>query len=522
MQQSFFNDTSTASQLIEPDEARLVGPNNISIKTFGKTVIPVMLQQEVFNTEVIIADISQLLILGNDFLRKHKMVLDFDKQNLSTTSGTTLEVMSVEATCQDKHFPALTAKTCVINPGQQQALPITLPSDFPKNEEVMFIPFEQFDFSCSVLPHICTPKPNHKIINIIVSNIHHEPIMFEQFQEIGYLTEGPVSSEIKYLCEGPKSKQINEIKPLNISPEEDGQRWKTLLKALKEDLWELKPSLKQEALDILYKYRFLFALKNEPWGLCDQVHHTIEVTTDTPIKQKPRPVPPARRIELETIVNDLLQRGLIEETSSPWASPIVLVKKADSTLRMTVDLRRLNDVTVADAYPLPNTQHLLTTIQASPIYSTMDLCSGYLQIKMDPKDKLKTAFVVPNGLFCWRVMPFGAKNAGATFQRTINKIFSPISSLDLACYIDDLLCQGSTEEKHLEILTAVLDILWTQNLKIKSSKSDLFRKKLVFLGHVISSEGLQCEDAKVEAIRNYPTPTTVKEVRQALGLFSFY
>ena len=138
------------------------------------------------------------------------------------------------------------------------------------------------------------------------------------------------------------------------------------------------------------------------------------------------------------------------------------------------------------------------------------------------EDKLKTSFIVPNGLYCWKVMPFGAKNSPATFQRTIDRIFSSVSIFELARYLDDLLCQGTTEEHHLQILEKVLQILWNHNLKAKSSKCNLFKKKLVFLGHVISKEGLQCEETKTEAIRNYPTPTSVKEVRQALGLFSFY
>ena len=342
VQRSFLTNNGSPDQKIEPDDVTLVGPNNVSIETFGKTKLDVDLGGESFQTHVVVADISQLLILGNDFLRRHKMVLDFEKQSLNTHTGGNLQVLAVSEKHKDHRYPAYSAKTCIINPGQQQSLPIHVPLDFPKEQDIMFVPLRDLDFSCSILPHICRgPQNNEKTFDILINNAHHEPIMIEQYQEIGHLTEGPVSSEVKYLQSCSATGVINEVKPLDISPEEDCERWLTLLKTLKEDSWEISPEQRREALKMLYKYRFLFALKNEPWGLCDQVYHTIDVQPGTaPIKQKPRPVPPAHREELEQIINDLLERGLIEETAVPWASPVVLVKKADSTLRFVYEKAR--------------------------------------------------------------------------------------------------------------------------------------------------------------------------------------
>ena len=141
---------------------------------------------------------------------------------------------------------------------------------------------------------------------------------------------------------------------------------------------------------------------------------------------------------------------------------------------------------------------------------------------MHPKDIAKTAFIVPGGVYCWLTMPFGARNSGATFMRTMQKIFQNVSYEKLAKYLDDLLIQGKTTAEHLEILREVLEILAENNLKIKAKKCELFRASVTFLGHIVSKDGVQCETTKVECIRNYPTPTNPKEVRQALGLFSFY
>lgn len=155
----------------------------------------------------------------------------------------------------------------------------------------------------------------------------------ERFLEIGYLTEGPVSENVKYLCHSQQPTECNEIKPLDITTEQDELRWKLLKEKLREECWALPAEMKKKALEILYKFRFVFALKGEPWGLCEEMCHSIETYTEKPIKQRPRPVPPAHRQELETIINDLLARGLIEEANGPFASPICLVKKADGSLR---------------------------------------------------------------------------------------------------------------------------------------------------------------------------------------------
>ena len=196
--------------------------------------------------------------------------------------------------------------------------------------------------------------------------------------------------------------------------------------------------------------------------------------------------------------------------------------KKDNTLCFRVDYRKVNELTKKDAYPLPRVDDTLETFLGSRWFSTLDLLSGYWQVEVAECDRDKTAFVKKEGLYEFKVMPFGLSNAPATFQRLMDLILAGLQWSHCLVYLDDVIVMGRSFEEHLSNLTLVLDSLRDANLKVKPVKCALFQEQVCYLGHIISSKGIATDPNKTSKIMKWPTPTTVQQVQQFLGLSSYY
>ena len=223
-------------------------------------------------------------------------------------------------------------------------------------------------------------------------------------------------------------------------------------------------------------------------GRTGVVKHSIDTGTSHPIRQQCRRVPPFRREQAKKMIDDMLQKDIIQPSSSPWASPIILVPKKDGSLRFCIDYRKLNSVTRKDAYPLPRVDDTLEALSGSKWFSTLDLLCGYWQVEVEEKDRHKTAFCTREGLFEFKVMPFGLCNAPAVFQRLMDLVLSGIQWERCLVYIDDIVIMGKTFERHLQNLKLVLERLRRAGLKLKPSKCSLFQDKVVYLGHVVTRD----------------------------------
>ena len=218
----------------------------------------------------------------------------------------------------------------------------------------------------------------------------------------------------------------------------------------------------------------------------------------------------------------MLDKRIISPSKSPWASPIVLVAKKDGSTRFCVDYRKVNGVTCKDAYPIPRVDGTLDTLSGSTWFSTIDLKSGYWQVEMAPKDREKTAFCTQEGLFEFNVMPFGLCNAPATFQCLMDCILAGLQWSSCLVYIDDIIIVGRSFEEHLHHLQQVFDRLKSAGLKIHPSECHFLHKKVNFLGHIVSTEGVSPDPSKTSIVKEWPTPKSVKEVQQFLGLANYY
>ena len=231
---------------------------------------------------------------------------------------------------------------------------------------------------------------------------------------------------------------------------------------------------------------------------------------------------PLERQEVETQVKSLLAKGFIEPSNSPYGAPILFVQKKDGSLRMVIDYRALNKLTIKNRYPLPRIDDLLDGATGATVFSSLDLMSGYHQIRIQPDDIPKTAFRTPFGLFQWKVLSFGLTNAPATFQAVMNDIFRPLIHKCVLVYLDDILVYSKTMEEHAEHLRQVLQILRDQDFYAKLSKCSFAQSELEFLGHILGKDGLRVDPRKTAAVESWPTPTDISQVRSFLGLANYF
>src|SRR3990170_934629 len=254
-----------------------------------------------------------------------------------------------------------------------------------------------------------------------------------------------------------------------------------------------------------------------------ELEFAIEVVPGTaPIYKKYYRMPGPELAELKKQLDELLQKGYIHPSISPWGSPVLFVKKKDGSLRMCVDYRQLNEVTIKNRYPLPRIDDLFDQLSGARVFSKIDLRMGYHQLKIRKEDIPKTAFTTRYRLYEFTVMAFGLTNAPAYFMSMMNKVFMDFLDKFMVVFIDDILMYSKDEEEHKQHLRAVLERLRTHRLYAKFSKCEFRLKEVGFLGHILSEQGVAVDPSKVTAVLNWKTPATVIEVRSFLGLAGYY
>lgn len=254
-----------------------------------------------------------------------------------------------------------------------------------------------------------------------------------------------------------------------------------------------------------------------------------EVQHDIPLK--PGAVPTARPVyrmseselqELKSQLDELLQKGFIQPSTSPYGAPILFVKKKDGSMRMCIDYRSLNSSTIKNSYALPRIDELLDRLHGANVISNLDLQSGYHQIRVNPESVHKTAFRTRFGHYEFLVLPFGLCSAPATFQRLMNDIFRQHLDTFVLVYLDDILVYSKNEEDHARHLRIVFDILRKHKLYVKMSKCAFGQTSLPFLGHLVGKDGISVDPSKVEAVKDWPTPANCHDIRCFLGLANYY
>ncbi|GKC99597.1 putative reverse transcriptase domain-containing protein, partial [Tanacetum coccineum] len=240
-----------------------------------------------------------------------------------------------------------------------------------------------------------------------------------------------------------------------------------------------------------------------------------------PVARAPYRLAPSEMKELSDQLKELSDKGFIRPSSSPWGAPVLFVKKKDGSFRMCIDYRELNKLTVKNRYPLPRIDDLFDQLQGSSIYSKIDLRSGYHQLRVREEDIPKTAFRTRYGHYEFQVMPFGLTNTPAVFMDLMNWVCKPYLDKFVIVFIDDILIYSKNKKEHAEHLKLILEFLKEQ-LYAKFSKCEFWIPKVQFLSHVIDSQGIHVDPAKIESIKDWASPKSATEIRQFLGLAGYY
>ncbi|XP_024005017.1 uncharacterized protein LOC112082150 [Eutrema salsugineum] len=279
-----------------------------------------------------------------------------------------------------------------------------------------------------------------------------------------------------------------------------------------------------EVQAILNRFKDVFPEEIPPGlpPLCG-IEHQIDLVPGSALPNKPTyRMNPEETKELERQVRDLMDKGYIRESLSPCAVPVLLVPKKDGTWQMCVDSHAINNITIKYRHPIPRLDNMLDELSGSTIFSKVDLKSGYHQVRMREGDEWKTALKTMQGLYEWLVMPFGLTNAPSTFMRLMNQVLRAYISKFVVVYFDNILIYSKNLNDHLQHLELVLKTLRKEGLYANLKKCTFCTNKLVFLGFVVSEQGLQVDEEKIKAICEWPTPTTIGHVRSFHGLASFY
>ena len=273
---------------------------------------------------------------------------------------------------------------------------------------------------------------------------------------------------------------------------------------------------------IRHREQFVFTEAGDIIGQIVNEEHVIVTGDAQPISQAPYRVSAFERKAIEEQVESMLANGIIKPVVSSWASPVVIVSKRDKSLRFCVDYRKLNAVTKPDRYPLPRMDDALDQLGQADMYSTMDACSAYWQVKMDPASVEKTTFVCHLGTFAFNYMPFGLRNAPSTMSRAMAKIFSKENYQICVVYLDDCIAYSKGYDQHLINLDTLLNRMKDHNLKLKPTKCFFAQKTVSFLGHQISAEGVVPDPERTATLREFKVPKNSTDVRSFLGFCGFY
>ena len=360
-------------------------------------------------------------------------------------------------------------------------------------------------------------------INMVlqVTNTTDDDITYHRGQVIGTIQQVDIM-ELKEQQEISNSEDVKESIQVKIKEKIEEQRDDgTNYSALKSG------QDKEQIMKILSEYTHLFDDRQvgEARQAGDTVMHNIETGSAAPRRVHAYRQSPAMEDIIHTEIEKLLKDEVIVHSNSPWASPIVMVKKPEGKWRMCIDYRNLNKLTVSDVYPLPAIDQMLYSMSAAKVFTTMDLQSAYNQILVAPKDQAKTAFIHRTGLYQYRRMPFGLRNAPSTFQRFMNMMFGCEDEnmwIMVMVYLDDIIIFSATVDEHGIHLKKVLAIISRHGLKLKLSKCNFAMSRVKYLGHVLDGTGVQVDPDKVKAVREMPSPRKIVELQSFLGMVGYY
>ncbi len=425
---------------LEAAQSNLVSANGSPISILGKTNVRFRINEKYFVNDFFVAsDLDSDCILGNDFLDCNNCVLDFEKRVVrvgNVVSGLFLQPPDTLSVVKLR-------KKTVIPPRSEAVLNVFTEGKLRRSDNLLVSaePSLQVREQKFLVATCLVPRTTDFRIKVL--NLSENAITVNSGDIVG------------------KAETVIETDPHSVSSQAPID-WKSLFPLL-----ELNDSEKRAAYDLFSKYQSVFAFTRDNIGHTDVVEHAIETQDSRPVKSAYRRLPQVYKEEVDKELCWLTEKGIIRPSCSPWAAPIVMVRKKDGSVRMCVDYRRLNDVTVKDSYPLPHVSEILDSMNGCTHFSTIDLACGYHQVSLKEDDIPKTAFLTHRGLYEYTRLPFGVCNGPSTFQRLMGVVLQGLLGDSCLCYLDDIITFSVGFQSHLMQLEKIFRRLSDAGLPIK-------------------------------------------------------
>ena len=508
---------------LQPTKKTLTAANGTDIPVLGKVTVPFRTGNFKSSITGLVSDHVGEVMLGYDWLAKNKANWDFEHG--AVKFGDQCYSLGVRHETKNRCRRVILQDDVEVPPRSQVDLPckIVLRGGIKSTDGTCWstkpVPVQSGVYVARTL------APGDRLVNVPVRvmNVQEQPHVIRAGTAISDLEplsviENNTAAEESNVVPDRDVTALKNSRPSTLTPEIPDY-----IEKLIDSVDDATPESAVASLrELLLSNLHVFSESENDLGRTDIVVHHIDTGSARPVRQQLRRFPPAHVEAISTHVDNMLQQGVIEPASSPWASNVVLVRKKDGTFRCCIDYRQLNNVTTKDAYPLPRIDSCLDAMAEAQWFSTIDLRSSYHQVGVAPEDRDKTSFICPRGMYRFRTMPFGLCNAGATFQRLMDIVMSGLNLEICLVYLDDIVVYAKTPEQHLQRLATVLSRLSDAGLKLKPEKCRFFRKSVQFLGHVISHEGIGTDPEKIKAVVEWPRPTSATEVRSFIGLAGYY
>ncbi|UYV71788.1 K02A2.6-like [Cordylochernes scorpioides] len=477
---------------------KVIKDNNLNLKAAGdqklnakgRSMVSFKMDQEKYTIQMIVLEkCNPKIILGDDFLSHYKALINCRNNTLWIESPNNMDQddtsLKYARAVEDRIIPEFSL--CLVK-GYYE--PTT------DDKEILIENLSSLTSKYGLITTRSLLK-NTRFPDIWLLNPSSKPIKIHRHMKIGIISE--VDRMYKTDHRAVSSIDLN----FDINP-------------------DLSSEERNQVLMLLYEYKEMFAAPDDYKGRTHLVRHKIKTNSDIPIRKNPYRVSLREREIINNQIDKMLKKGIISHSSSPWASPVILVKKKDGTFRFCVDYRNLNSITVKDQYPLPRIDDCFDSLHGSRYFTSLDLCSGYWQVEVEEQDREKTAFVTPDGLYHFNVLPFGLCNGPATFERLMDNILRTHKWKICLCYLDDVIVFSEDLPSHLTRLKTILGCLRKAGLTLNLSKCRFAYEELLLLGHVVSKEGITPDPEKIASIKDFPALKTIKNVRAFLGLCSYY
>ena len=513
--------------VVRPEPFPITAGNGTKVHSLGVVTLEIKLQNVVVKQIFHVCGNTTQPVLGKDFLNAHNATVQHGSHSRMFLEGEEIDIFTAHG--QKIHHRAVLTQACNIPPGRRAVCQAKVEGRGNIEGRVVLLePARLLAAKAFVLAPKVITTVRHGYVTTEIFNPGDETMRVPKGTTVGVLlgTESAQQWDVplKQSATPTAAAEAARLNHLQAGPPS------TLPEHLQTMYEKNRDGLNDEEDKafgaLLTEFEDIFATNSYDLGKCNIEKHHIDTGDERPVKHQTRRPPQSQNEETKRQVTALHKAEIIRPSKSPWGSNVLLVKKKDGTWRMCVDYRELNQKTKnGDPYLLPRIDETIDSLGDAKYFCTLDLIQGYHQIELTESSKPKTAFVVPRMIpshWEYNYMPFGVQGGPSTFQRVMDTLLQGIDQKIAMAYLDDIIVSGATPMECVRNLRLVFIRLRAADLKLKPKKCEFFRSELLYLGHIVSGDGIRCDPAKVEAVQQWIAPRTCKQVRQFLGTVNYY